>query len=257
MVLRTVLERLSRGRILKRRLPSRFGRIPIFVSPDARLQYLKYGEGAFDAALLRLASEQVRNDSVIWDIGANCGVFAFAAASIAIEGEVLAVEADPWLSGLLSKSAGLQENAHLKVKVLSAAISDRIGKSTFLIANRGRASNSLEESQGRSQASGSRERIEVPVLTLDSLLDKYSRPTVIKIDIEGAEGAAMRGAGKILRDVRPIIHIETGNESADEVTDHLRRNNYFLFDADREHDRQSLTRCVFNTLAIPEEQLRG
>jgi len=38
-MLRSVLERLSRGRVLKRRLPAEFGAVPIFVSPDAAMRF--------------------------------------------------------------------------------------------------------------------------------------------------------------------------------------------------------------------------
>jgi len=58
-MLRTMLERLSRGRSFKRRLPSRFGFTPLYVSPDARLKYLKLGEDAFDAELLRIVDEHI------------------------------------------------------------------------------------------------------------------------------------------------------------------------------------------------------
>ena len=90
--------------ILKRRLPSRFRHTPLYVTPDSQLKYLKYGEDAFDAALLKIIDEYICEDSVVWDIGANVGVFSLGAASIAKKGSVLAVEADTWLASLISKS---------------------------------------------------------------------------------------------------------------------------------------------------------
>jgi len=41
-MLRRVFERLSRKRVLKRRLPSDFGSRPIYVSPDAALRFWRY-----------------------------------------------------------------------------------------------------------------------------------------------------------------------------------------------------------------------
>jgi hypothetical protein len=41
-MLRRVFERLSRNRVLKRRLPSDFGSRPIYVSPDAALRFSRY-----------------------------------------------------------------------------------------------------------------------------------------------------------------------------------------------------------------------
>jgi hypothetical protein len=150
-VLRRVLERLSRGKVIRRRLPSAFGRRPIYVSPDAELKYVKLWGKVFDAELLRIACELVSEKSSVWDVGANVGIFSFAAASLARRGSVLAIEPDIWLVELLRRSARLAENRDLGIDILPAAISNRVGASTFLIANRGRASNALEEAGGRSQ----------------------------------------------------------------------------------------------------------
>lgn len=37
---------------MRRYLPARFGSRPIWVTPDARLRFLKWGEAAFDQELL-------------------------------------------------------------------------------------------------------------------------------------------------------------------------------------------------------------
>ena len=46
-----------------------------------------------------MVHEMVRPGDVVWDIGANVGLFAFAAANRAgSSGQVIAVEPDLWLS---------------------------------------------------------------------------------------------------------------------------------------------------------------
>src|SRR5512134_1826498 len=156
-MLRKIAERLGRKRVFKRSLPSEFGGTPLYISPDAQLKYLRVGRGAFDADLLRVASEEIVPNSTTWDIGANVGVFAFAAASRALpEGYVLAVEPDDWLANIICKSASLPENSRLAVHVLAAAVSDKVGTSTLLIAHRGRASNALQ-GVGRDQMGGVRD----------------------------------------------------------------------------------------------------
>lgn len=251
-IARTLLERLTRESRLRRRLPARFAPTSLYVSPDAQLKYLKPGEDAFDRELLRIIDTQVREDSVVWDIGANVGVFAFAAATVARRGTTLAVEPDIWLAQLMRRSMALDHNHGLNLTVLPSAISDRNGCATFLIAERGRASNSLESSGGRSQAGGARARVTVPTLTLDTLLEQ-SMPTFVKIDVEGAEAAVLRGATRLLRDVRPTIYIEVGEEHATEVTALLQENGYTLFDGESAGSSAAtpLDRCTFNTLAVP------
>jgi FkbM family methyltransferase len=176
-MLRSLVERFSRGISFKRRLPSEFGCTPLYVSPDAQLKYLKIGVEAFDIELLRIAREHIQEDSHVWDVGSNLGVFAFAAASIARNGTTLAIEADNWLAQLMRKSSSLRENAGLNLQVLASAVSNKNGVSTLLIAKRGRASNYLEVAGGRSQTGGIRERVTVPTVTLDTLLESFPRQT--------------------------------------------------------------------------------
>ena len=255
-MLRSLLERISREKFLKRRLPLRFGRTPLYVSPDAQLKYLNLGERAFDSELLSIVSEHIHEDSIVWDIGANVGVLAFAAASIARKGTVLAIEADIWLAQLISKSARLRENRALHIRVLPCAVSDRNGIAAFLVASRGRASNALEITGARSQSGGIREKTVVPTLTLDTLLEFFSAPTFVKIDIEGAEAIALRGAGRLLSDARPVFYIEVGAGTNEAVTSILSSAGYVLFDGSMPVSKQvPLDHCAYNTLAMPREKM--
>lgn len=257
-MLRTIVERLSRGKSMKRRLPSQFGRTPLYVSPDARLRYLKPGKDAFDNELFRIIHEHIREDTVVWDIGANVGLFAFGAASVAKKGSVLAVEADVWLAQLMRKSLQLKENCGLNLQVLPCAIADKNGVATFLIANRGRASNALEVLRGRSQSGGVRETATVPTLTLDTLLDFFSPPSFVKIDVEGAEAMVLRGAARLLSEIRPIIHIEVGREANEEVTFILHKAGYELFDGSIPiHEQKPVSFCAFSTLARSQESVNA
>ena len=229
--LRSLLERLMRGRTFWRRLPEDLGSTTILCSGDARLQHLKPGEAAFDPELLSLARGWVSEDAVIWDVGANIGVFALAAAHRVTRGSVLAIEPDPWLFGLLARSVARLEMQ--SARALCAAISDEVGVADLAIAQRGRASNFLARFDGRSQASGMRQLQSVPVLTLDTLLaclpPPPSPPTHVKIDVEGAEWAVLQGAPKLLETVRPKLFVEVGAETERLVTDYLAKLDYSIF----------------------------
>ena len=73
-ILRSLLEKAVRGKMVKRRLPNG---AKIYVSPDSQLKYLKR---KFDTDLTELAKSHVNSQSVVWDVGANCGVLAFSSA---------------------------------------------------------------------------------------------------------------------------------------------------------------------------------
>jgi FkbM family methyltransferase len=69
-----------------------------------------------------MVRELVRREMTEWDIGANVGLFSFAAASLGAQ--VVAVEADIWLANLMQRSALLNK---LPVTVIPAAVSDQQG----------------------------------------------------------------------------------------------------------------------------------
>lgn len=257
MMLRKLAERLSREKIFIRRLPSKFSKTPLFVSPDAQLKYLKLGVKAFDKELLDITLECVNKGDVVWDIGANVGVFTFAAASIiGTKGRVLSVEPDIWLANLIQKSTRLRENQNLSVDVLPAAIANNCSIETFLVAARGRASNVLAKAGGRSQMGGYREKNFVPTFSLDELLKISEKPNFIKIDVEGAEVSVLKGAKKILSESRPVIYCEVGPEYRAEVTEIFHSFQYKVFDGNLSKvSRFDNEKCAFNTLAYPTESL--
>ncbi len=205
-LVRKIAMRLLRDRKLKKRLPN--GRC-IFVSPDSQLKYLT---STFDADLIDLADQHVAEGSSVWDVGANCGVFAFSCDKAR---KVVCFEADPFLADLLQKSSDLGD---LDVKVEQVAVSASCGTEHFTIATNGRACNHLSDTVESSMAGGTRERISVTTVTLDSQIDKFGPPDVVKIDVEGAEVNVLKGATRLLADIRPLIYIEMCASTQDECT---------------------------------------
>jgi len=217
-----------RNSSVKRWLPEAFGNTPLYVSPDAQLKYIKPGRKGFDELLLNLAERFVHKGDVIWDVGANVGVFAFSAAGKG--GRVVAVEPDPFLVELLRKSVRIKENRDLDLKVAPVALSGNTALEVFQIAERGRASNSLTSAGGRSQMGGIREEIIVPVMTMDTLLETFPAPKFVKIDVEGAEIAVMDGGKRVLEEARPLFFIEADIKTRPGITTIFRQHDYALFE---------------------------
>src|SRR5215813_7468304 len=126
--LRSLAGYLSRDRILRRELPPEFGSRPIFVTPDAALGLWRRDLEKVDPILFNLARRLVRPTDVVWDVGANVGLFTFAAAAKAGDrGRVIAIEPDHFLFSLLQMSAARHVEGHAPVDLLDVAVSDKNG----------------------------------------------------------------------------------------------------------------------------------
>jgi FkbM family methyltransferase len=202
-----------------------------------------------DPELLGLAAETVRRGDTIWDIGANLGLFSFAAAVAAgPSGRVLAVEPDIVMAGLLRRSAAVN-SCHAQVDVLPAAVSDEESVARFHIARRNRATNHLD-GFGTNQAGGVRATVLVPAFTLDWLAAHFAAPDVIKIDVEQAEVAVLTGGSRVLGRARTII-CEVAARNSTTVRDLLNTHGYVLYDGDRPPgERVPVADAPPNTLAI-------
>jgi len=251
----SIIERFSRTVVLRRRLPIQFGGRQIYVSPGSALRY--WGRiDSVDPKLLTNAGQLVRPNDVVWDVGANVGLFAFSAAAKAgAGGTVLAVEADAWLVNLLMRSTGVEDpKGAAPVLVLSAAVSDVLGVASFHTASRGRASNHLA-GYGNSQTGGTRQIQPVLTVPMDWLLQYFPPPNLVKIDVEGAESLVLAGAERLLAQVRPRILCEVDSKSSEAVTMLLKKHRYIIEDADTDvSSRQPLDHAVWNTLATPLPQ---
>jgi FkbM family methyltransferase len=251
-LLRTATERLTRRLVFRRRLPPEFGAGQVYVSPGAGLKFLGKGLGRADPSLLALARDYIRAGDVVWDVGANIGLFSFAAASLAgPTGRVFALEADDWLIGLLRKSAALQVQGRAPVIPIGTAVAGACGLREFQLAVRSRASNALA-GYGHSQTGGFRESRTVVALSLDWLMDFLPPPAFVKIDVEGAEPEVLEGATRLIERHRPTFACEVPVETRERIGGFFAAHHYSLVDADQPATRRTpLALPVWNTVALP------
>lgn len=228
MLPRTTLERMTHRIVLRRRMPTPFGSARFYVSSEGGLRYLRPSLGSVDPALLRLAKEVIRPGDVVWDIGANLGLFTFAAAvATGPRGRVLAIEPDALLVRLLRRSAAAN-HGQAPVEVLPVAVADELGVGHFNIARRNRSTSHLE-GFGTTQTGGIRSTELVPTVTLDWLATRFPMPTVVKIDVEAAELDVLTGGATVLR-ARPTIICEVAGCNAVPAGELLLAHGYTLYD---------------------------
>jgi FkbM family methyltransferase len=247
---RAFLEMLSRNRVLRRRLPPRLGGDAVFVSPDSALEFWKWDLDHGSRDLFAFAEEFVKPGHVVWDVGANVGMFTFASAFRAGQsGQVVALEPDLFLVGLLRRSVASMSTERARTTIIPAAVSDSLGIAELHVARRGRSTNHLASSKGSTQAGGVRETVTVLTVALDWLAERFPRPDVLKIDVEGAEANVLQGAENLISGSKPLILCEVSEANADYCTRFFQSHGYDLLDAN-DRNRGKIDRTVFNTLAV-------
>lgn len=162
------------------------------------------------------------------DIGANVGIYTLLAASKIKSGAIYSFEVLP------KNYARLEENLKLnqfnQVKTYAVAISDSTGTIALNLAD--------GDCKASVIAKASDNTILVPTDTLDNLIQEEFLPnlTLAKMDIEGAEILAFKGAASLLKQQRPLVWIlEILNDTNDlahqeqNVVDLLQSYGYGLY----------------------------
>lgn len=154
-----------------------------------------------------------------FDVGANVGVFAWAAAA-AGGWDVVAFEPTPELAEVARAVATAND---LEIDVEEIALGAETGTATFYLSDVTDSSNSL--AKGFRQSTNT---LTVPVERLDDYCDRTQRfPSVLKIDTETTEPDVLRGAQRLLRERRPWIVCEVlGGYREDDLTEALAPHGY-------------------------------
>ncbi|MDF1722295.1 MAG: FkbM family methyltransferase [Minwuia sp.] len=148
---------------------------------------------------------EMQKGAVCYDIGSHRG---FIAGVMAINGasEVFCFEPNPDNIESIGQLTRLNPDLTLTVKQMAVGAED--GNATFEIMP--------ETSMGKLSTStfqdgvGGQRTIDVQIVSLDSMLSRQeiSPPSMMKIDIEGAEFDALCGADKLISEHKPKLLIE-------------------------------------------------
>ncbi len=203
--------------------------------------------------LFEWARRFLRPGMHVWDVGANQGLFSFAASNVVGKtGRVTAFEPDPILAGLMHRSAATGTHRGGSVAVLTVALSDENGVSEFAIAQTDRALNHLVSVKGNPRTGGSRFVINVLTATGDWIAQQVGPPNFIKIDVEGAECKVIEGLSSVLSSARPLLIVEVAPENSGWMSAALAAHDYCMFDASGGSDEE-MAAPAWNTLAVPRE----
>ncbi len=149
------------------------------------------------------------------DCGANYGYW-----SALLSGErfgrrpTIAIEAAPDTYSWLARNAALNGG---RFATLNRAVSSRSGETVRLYG---------AKHEARSISGGGEPVAEMETIALDDLLDRpelaASESIVLKLDVEGAEKAALEGARRMLEREALLIYEEHGTDRSHALSAHLR-----------------------------------
>jgi FkbM family methyltransferase len=187
--------------------------------------------GWYEPHLVEALKPFLTPEVTFFDLGANIGQYTLMSAPLVQEVHSF----EPFAPTCKLLEWNVQHNHLANVCVNEVALSDEAGEATIY---EGDATNIGGYSLRPSRASTGRQD-PIRAITLDQYVfgsDLYSRlrKTVLKIDIEGAELLALKGASKFLG-IKPVIFLEAIDElqkrfghSVTDLTGFLERRGYIL-----------------------------
>lgn len=158
---------------------------------------IEYLLGTYELDKQRLFQSHVRKSSVVYDVGAHLGFYTLLASHLVGErGQVVAFEPSP--ENLEHIRKHVQINNASNVSIVPAAVSDSTGTRLF--------SEGASSSTGKISETG---KLNVDSVSIDDLVfgGTISKPDFIKMDIEGAELEALKGAHRTLSDHSPTLFL--------------------------------------------------
>ena len=163
----------------------------------------------FSVTSFKMISDLVRQGvlpKTVIDVGANVGQFAVASSKLFPNVSVHSFEPNPNCVALLRKHVGSLGN----VMVHPIALGDIEGEAAFHVNSHSHSSSILPLTSNHLEAfPDAREvsAIQVKVSTLDKVFSgiKLTAPVLLKLDVQGYEAQALRGAVNILKRVDYVV----------------------------------------------------
>lgn len=159
-----------------------------------------YWSGTYEPQVLQEIATRLRPGSTYWDVGSHIGyMVAVASRLVGPTGTVVAFEPNPENLRRLRRTVELNDLPNVTIRDL--ALSDCVGESEFYL----RGSSLM----GSLFAGPSRlPTVTVRTSTVDEELKTLAAPDLIKIDVEGSEGAILAGATGLITELAPALIVE-------------------------------------------------
>ena len=172
---------------------------------------------------------------VLWDIGANVGVFSLFAA---LEGKNKVISLEPSAESFATLNANIRLNKldkHISAFCFAGASNTQVMKLFMKDASSGASHNSIKNAENQFGDFDVNGEQAIIAISLDDLIKLFKMPTPnhIKLDVDGKEPEILEGARETLKKIE-TIHIEVEGKN---LTDNISTIESCLSDAGLTEDR--------------------
>lgn len=195
----------------------------IFTTPNSLCRYRVESFSTKEPDTLEWI-EEMPIGSILWDIGANVGLYSIYAA-MARDCKVFAFEPSVFNLELLARNINLNK-AQQKIVIMPIALTDKIGSSLFNMSSTawGGALSTFGEDFDQHgdvlQSTFQYETMGISMTDAHNLL-KIPLPKYIKVDVDGIEHFILRGGFEILKIVESVL-IEIDDDFVEQAEESIR-----------------------------------
>ena len=199
-----------------------------------------YHYGFFEANLTNFFINYLMEGDVFIDIGAHVGFYSLLASKlVGLEGQVHSFEPTPRTFASLQKNATMRKN----ISINNYAVMDCEKTISFMdYGPKYSAFNSFKVRNASEEMKflGEPKKVEVRTISIDAYCkQKNIKPTVVKIDAEGAEHIILKAMDHILDIDKPVVTIEVAGgeewrENCKKSIDILLSKSYLPYEATTE-----------------------
>ena len=163
-------------------------------------------EGIYEAENIAFLQALVNPSSYYIDVGANLGFTSVPLLARHHDLRVLSIEPSPVTVQFLRKTASESPWSDRWI-VVAEAVGETVGETAF---HYGDPKSALYDGLRTTTNSPDRQVARVPLTTIDTIWNRLGRPFVsaVKLDIEGGELHALRGAASCIAENRPYVLTE-------------------------------------------------
>jgi len=151
-------------------------------------------KGVWEEAETQFVKETIKEGEIVLDVGAHIGYYTLLFSKlVSSKGKVFAFEPSPKNFSLLKKNVEI--NGYQNVELINKAVSDKTGKTKLFLSEKNSGDNRIFD-DGENPRS-----LDITEITLDDFFkdNKYQNLiSLIKMDIQGAEGKAIMGMKNLL-----------------------------------------------------------